>query len=155
MLSVFSGVIAIVCSSICPSAFKTPAQDFEEEDIEEEEDDDEIDFEEDIDSESDDEDIDAVIVNSMLHTLKVMRKNVKEDENRSGMKRSALIKRYQHARKRIMTRDIQRRKGIVSFLWGFNGLLSVSDIPSPITQQIRQSSSSISSNRWHVEARAW
>eukprot|EP00946_MAST-07B_sp_MAST-7B-sp1_P002607 g2607.t1 len=84
LLSVFSGVIAIVCSSICPSAFKTPIQDFDEEDIEEEEDDDEIDFEEDIDSESDDEDIDAVIVNSMLHTLKVMRKNVKEVEDRSG-----------------------------------------------------------------------
>jgi NhaA family Na+:H+ antiporter len=109
LLSVASGVIAIIFATTCPSMFTTPASELEEEE-EEEEDEEDIDFEEDIDSDSDDEDIDSVIVNSMLHTLKIMRKNVREVEKRSGMKRHALIKRYQHARKRIMSHSIQQRK---------------------------------------------
>jgi NhaA family Na+:H+ antiporter len=109
LLSVASGVIAIICASTCPSVFTTPVEEFEEEDSEDEDEDEELQFE-DMDSDNDDEDIDAVIVNSMLHTLKIMRKNVREVEKRSGMKRHALIKRYQHARKRIMSHGIQQRK---------------------------------------------
>ena len=51
--------------------------------------------------EDDDEELDDVIVRSMTSTLTSMKRNVKKVEQTTGVDHKKLMKRYNHARKRM------------------------------------------------------
>ena len=59
------------------------------------------DVEEEPDEEDDDEELDDVIVRSMTSTLTSMKRNVKKVEQTTGVDHKKLMKRYNHARKRM------------------------------------------------------
>ncbi len=103
LLSVAAGIVSIALAKTFPDAFITKTVgdandgDAEDEVYEEDEDD-------------DDEELDDVIVHSMINVLHDMRRNVNSIEERTGVNRKGLIKRYNHAKKRIIASKLKQQR---------------------------------------------
>ena len=103
LLSVAAGIVSIALAKTFPHVFITKsAGGAQEEDTNSEE------YEEDEDD--DDEELDDVIVHSMINVLHDMRRNVNSIEERTGVNRKGLIKRYNHAKKRIIEGKMKKQR---------------------------------------------